>query len=58
MKNLCKCGHPESDHSSCDCPMCPVGGHDCYAKIRKGNNNDFCECQQFHPKKNRKGIGE
>ena len=50
-KDICNCGHKLEEHSICDCPNCPEGIHECYAKIKNGNNNDFCECQDYEPKK-------
>lgn len=50
VKDLCKCGHSIGEHYYCDCPNCHEGPHDCYAKVKVGNNNDFCDCDQFIPR--------
>lgn len=47
---ICKCGHSVDEHQICDCLHCPDGIHECFAKIKKGNNNDFCECQDYEEK--------
>lgn len=57
LRDLCVCGHELSDHEDCECPKCPDGSHGCWEKIRKGNNNDFCDCDGYRPIKS-KGGGE
>lgn len=47
LVDICKCGHELRQHEICECPTCEYGAHDCYAKVRKGNNNDFCECVAY-----------
>lgn len=36
----CKCGHSEFYHLN-------QIGSDCYAKVKNGNNNDFCQCNEY-----------
>ena len=39
----CTCGHLETEHGE-------DGTHwICYAKIVKGNNREFCDCEEFQP---------
>lgn len=45
--DICVCGHSLQDHNDL-CPKCRHG--ECMVKLRKGNNNDFCECQEYSPK--------
>ena len=47
IDDVCKCGHHLRDHEICDCPSCPSGVHECYAKLKNGNNSDFCECEEY-----------
>jgi len=45
---LCRCGHKKNEHDD--------GGYGCLAKVDKGNNRDFCECEEFKGEGLTKGI--
>ena len=50
--NLCECGHLKDEHRSQNVGG-PFGSHVeswCMAKVKAGNNRDFCPCNEFKPK--------
>lgn len=44
--SLCECGHPKTDHRFDEVASW------CMAKVKVGNNRDFCPCNEFKPKEN------
>lgn len=45
--SLCECGHPKEEHR-----FASNGESWCMAKVKVGNNRDFCPCEEFKQKEN------